>query len=197
MLSAPTSTAPAASSRSTSVASRDAAAKSRFIFDPARVERPLTSNRFFTANGTPESDPGFFPAAIAASTARAFSRARSAVISVKEFRTESCFAIRASAASMALTAENFLSLTACAISSADIPSPAPVMTSRCEDTGGLGFVRECKIVHQSRQSHGHFEVGPHGGFPRSLDRQPQEFGGSVDIIVQGIFSHYRIPSTDG
>src|SRR3984885_15000065 len=198
MLSAPTSTAPAASSRSTSAASRGAAGRSRLIFDPARVGRPLTSNRFFTAKGTPASDPGFFPAAIAVSTARAFSRARSAVTSVKEFRTESCVAIRASAASMALSADNFLSLTACAISSADIPSPAPVTASRCEDTGGLGFVRENKFVDQSRQPHGDFQIGPHGGFPGFLDRKPQEFGGSVDIIVQRIFSHYRrIPSTDG
>ena len=29
--------------------------KSRLIFEPARVGRPVTSNRFFTANGTPAS----------------------------------------------------------------------------------------------------------------------------------------------
>src|SRR5579863_2998877 len=187
MLSAPTSTAPAASSRSTNVASREAAGRSRLIFDPARVGSPLTSNRFFTANGTPASAPGFLPAAIAASTARAFARARSAATSVKEFRVESCLAIRASAASVALSAENFLSLTACAISSADIPFPAPATVSSCEDTGGLGCVRECKLVHQPRHLQGHFEIGPHGGFPGFLDRKPQGLGGRVDIIVQRIF----------
>src|ERR1700722_15034106 len=187
MLSAPTSTAPAASSRSTNVASREAAGRSRLIFDPARVGSPLTSNRFFTANGTPASDPGLLPAAISASMARAFSRARSAVTSVKEFRAESCLAIRASAASVALSAENFLSLTECAMSSADIPSPAPATVSSCEDTGGLGCVREFELVHHPRQPHGNFEVDPHGGFPGFLDREPQGLGGRVDVIVQRIF----------
>ena len=41
MLSAPTSTAPAASMRSISVASRDDGARSRLIFDPARVGETL------------------------------------------------------------------------------------------------------------------------------------------------------------
>ena len=40
MLSAPTRTAPAASMRSISVASRVAAGRSRLIFDPARVDSP-------------------------------------------------------------------------------------------------------------------------------------------------------------
>ena len=61
MLSAPTSTAPAASIRSINVASRGDGARSRLIFEPARVGRPRTSNRFFTANGTPASGPGFLP----------------------------------------------------------------------------------------------------------------------------------------
>ena len=106
MLSAPTSTAPAASIRSINVASRGDGARSRLIFDPARVGRPCTSNRFFTANGTPASGPASCPAATAASTARALARARSAVTSVNEFRTGSCLAIRASAASVTLSGRN-------------------------------------------------------------------------------------------
>src|SRR5579862_159746 len=62
MLSVPTSTAPAASRRSTSVASRDAGGRSRLIFDPASVGSPSTSNRFFTAKGTPASGPAAVPA---------------------------------------------------------------------------------------------------------------------------------------
>ncbi len=55
MLSAPTRTAPAASRRATSVASLRAGGRSRLIFEPARVVRPSTSNRFLTANGAPAS----------------------------------------------------------------------------------------------------------------------------------------------
>src|SRR5579871_2887484 len=193
MLSAPTSTAPAASSRSTSVASREAAGRSRLIFDPARVGSPLTSNRFFTANGTPASGPGFFPEAIASSTARAFARARSAVTSVKEFSTLSWEAIRDSAASVAASADNFLSLTACAISEADIARR--VALSGCEDTGGLGFIGKFKFVHQPRQPHGHFEIGAHRRLPGVLDRKLQELRSGVDVIVEGVFfSHCRCVS---
>src|SRR5580693_5019223 len=174
MLSAPTSTAPAPSSRSISVASREAAGRSRLIFDPARVARPRTSKRFFTAKGTPASGPGFFPAAIAASTARAVARARSVVTSVNEFSTESCFAIRASVASVASSAENCLSLTARAISDADI-SPAAKSILGCEDTGRLCFVRKFKLVHLPREPYGHFEIGPHRRFPGVLHWQSQEF----------------------
>ena len=185
MLSAPTSTAPAASSRSTRAASRDAAGRSRLIFDPARVGRPFTSNRFFTANGTPASGPGFFPDAIAASTARAVARARSAVTSVKEFSTLSCLAIRASAASVASSADNFLSLTARAIWSADIATAADAV-SGCEDTGGLGFVGKFKLVHHPRQTHGYFEIGAHRRLPGVLDGQSQEFRCGVDVFVERV-----------
>ena len=147
MLSAPTSTAPCASIRSISVASRGEAARSRLIFDPARVERPLTSNRFLTANGTPASGPTFWPAAIAASTARALARARSAVMSVNEFSTESCLAIRAKAASVAPRADSLPPATARAISWADSPSVFTVMAlSGGVDTGRLGFVRQRKFI---------------------------------------------------
>src|SRR6201996_3983076 len=181
MLSAPTRTAPAASRRSINVASRAAAAWSRLIFEPARVGRPFTSNRFFTAKGTPASGPGFFPAAIAASTARAFVRARSAVTSGKEFSTGACLAMRASAASVASSADNFLSLTARAMSSADITADA---VSGCEDTGRLCFVGKFELIHHPRETHGHFEIGPYRRLPGVLDRQSQEFRGSVDIVVQ-------------
>src|SRR3954468_1391381 len=130
MLSAPTSTAPAASMRSISVASRDDGARSRLIFDPARVGRPFTSNRFFTAKGTPASGPTFSPAASFASIALAAARARSAVTSVKEFSTPSCAAIRASAPSVASRAEILRSVIACAICWADIPSLFAVMAIR-------------------------------------------------------------------
>src|SRR6266850_6091738 len=190
MLSAPTSTAPAASMRSIRVASRGDGARSRLIFDPARVERPLTSNRFLTANGTPASGPTFWPAAIAASTARAFARARSAVMSVNEFSTESCLAIRAKAASVASSAESSRSVTACAICWADSPSVFTVMAlSSRVDTGRLGLIRQREFVDQPRQPQRHFEVRPHGRPPGFLDRQRQRLGYGVDVIIQKFGSH--------
>ena len=62
MFSAPTSIAPAASSRATSVASAAAGGRSRLMREPASVGRPATSIRFFTANGTPASGPTGLPA---------------------------------------------------------------------------------------------------------------------------------------
>src|SRR6478736_9757536 len=174
MLSAPTSTAPAASMRSISVASRLAGSRSRLIFEPARVESPCTSNRFLTANGTPASGPAFFPAATAASTARALARARSAVTSVNAFKTGLCFAIRASVASVTASAEIFLPVTPCAISEADSPSGVAVMTrSGCKDTGRLGFIRQRKLVHQPRQPQRYLEIGLDRRLPGILNRQPQ------------------------
>src|SRR5450432_4063756 len=165
MLSAPTSTAPAASIRSISVASRGDGFKSRLIFDPARVESPCTSNRFLTANGTPASGPTLFPAAIAASMARALARARSAVTSVNEFRMASYLAIRASAASVTPSADILRPVTADAISAADGPSlPALLARSGCKDTGRLGFVRQREFIHQPRDPQRECEIG--------LDRRP-------------------------
>src|SRR5947208_1231125 len=190
MLSAPTRTAPAASIRSISVASRDDGARSRLIFEPARVARPFTSNRFLTANGTPASGPTFWPAAIAASIALAFARARSAVMSVNELRVESYLAIRARTASVASSAESLRSVTACAICWADSPSVFTVMAlSGGVDTGRLGFVRQREFIDQPRQSQRHFEVRPHGRPPGFLDRQRQRLGYGVDVIVQGFGGH--------
>ena len=107
MLSAPTSTAPAASSRSISVASRVTARRSRLIFEPARVVRPLTSNRFFTANGTPASGPTFLPAAIVGID-RAGRGAGAFGDDVGEGvqHADRALAIRASAASVASSADS-------------------------------------------------------------------------------------------
>src|SRR3977135_4294672 len=173
MLSAPTSTAPARSLRWHNVASRAAGLRSRLIFDPARVGRPCTSNRFLTANGTPASGPGFCPAAIATSIACALARARSAVTSVKEFKTGSCLAIRASAASVTLRADIFRPVTPCALSEADSPSRATVRAiSGCEDTGRLGFIRQHEFIHQAREPQRHLEIGLKRRLPGIVDRQP-------------------------
>ena len=51
--------------------------------DPARVGRPATSKRFFTAKGTPASGPGSRPPATVASTASESASARWVVTSVK------------------------------------------------------------------------------------------------------------------
>ena len=120
MLSAPTSTAPAASIRSISVASRGAGARSRLIFEPARVGKALHVEQVLhRERHAGERADDFCPAAIAASIARALARARSAVTSVKELRMALCCAIRASAASVASSAESLPDVTALAISEAD------------------------------------------------------------------------------
>src|SRR5262245_14253689 len=160
MLSAPTRTAPAASMRSIKVASRAAGGRSRLIFEPARVGSPFTSNRFFTAKGTPASGPAFLPAAIASSMAFALERARSAVTSVNALRMELCWLIRASASSIASWAESLPELTALAISEADCGTDALPMAgflaefmanSGGEDTGRLGFIRQREFVNEPRQ----------------------------------------------
>src|SRR6516165_11224230 len=175
MLSAPSSTAPAASSRSISVASRTAGARLRLIFDPARVASPAISNRFFTAKGTPARGPTFRPAAIAASTAPAFARARSAVTSVKELRMVSCCLIRASADSTISSADTLRPATAPAIAAAEVGACArPVAKSGCKDTGRLGFVGQRELVHQPRESERYLKIRSHGRFPGRIDRQAQD-----------------------
>src|SRR5471030_909853 len=96
MLRPPTRIAPAASSLRTSAPSRRALGPSRLIFEPARVGRPSMSNRFLTANGTPDSGPRCWPASIW----MARRRARSATISVKALTVGSAAAMRLSVASM-------------------------------------------------------------------------------------------------
>src|SRR6185369_12315055 len=184
MLSAPTSTAPAASMRSIKVASRLAGARSRLIFEPARVGSPATSNRFFTAKGTPASGPIFLPAAISASIARAFARARSAVTSVKELRMPSCWLMRARAASVASSAAILRSLTALAIPAAVISGLAVMAASSREDRRRLGLVRQREFVDEAGEPQRDFEVGAHRRPPGVLDRQRQRFRYGVDIIVQ-------------
>src|SRR4051812_40492331 len=186
MLSAPTSTAPAASMRSIRVASRVAGGRSRLIFEPARVGSPSTSNRFFTAKGTPASGPTLCPAAMAVSMARALARARSAVTSVKELRTPSCLAIRASAASIASAADMVRPVTALAMSA------ALSMGSGTEDTRGLGLVGQVEFIDQPRQLQRHVEIGLHRRLPGVLDRKPQGLGEGIDIVVQRI-SHPTKP----
>src|ERR1700744_5439313 len=186
MLSAPTSTAPAASMRSIKVASRAAGLRSRLIFEPARVVSPFTSNRFFTANGTPASGPALLPAAIAASTSFALARAGTAVTAVKELRTESCCWMRASAASVASSAESLRELTAFAISAADCIT---VTSSGGEDTGRLSLIRQRELVNEARLPQRYVEIGPDRRPPGFLNRQVKRVGEGVDVVVQCISSH--------
>src|SRR6266702_4708030 len=159
MLSAPTRTAPAASIRSISVASRLAGARSRLIFEPARVGRPATSKRFFTAKGTPASGPTFLPAAMSASIARALARARSAVTVVKELRMASCCLMRARAASVAASADNWPPATALAMSAA-VKSGLVVMAASRDKYGRrLGLFRQREIVDQAGEPQRDLEIG--------------------------------------
>src|SRR5690242_13503797 len=191
MLSAPTRTAPAASSRSISVASRLAGARSRLIFEPARVGRPATSNRFFTAKGTPASGPTVLPAAMSASIARALARARSAVTSVKELRMPSCCLMRASAASVASSADILRAATALAISAAVISGLVVMAASGREDRRRLGLVRQREFVDEAGEPQRDFEIGAHRRPPGLLDRQRQRFRYGVDVVVQR-FGHHSL-----
>ena len=103
MLSAPTSTAPARSSRRTSSASAFAGAASRSIFEPASVAMPAMSNRFLTAKGTPSSGSSRVRSAVAeaseASTCAARRSARSRSTAVKALTRPSVASMRARLAS--------------------------------------------------------------------------------------------------
>src|SRR4051794_2899744 len=189
MLSAPTSTAPAASIRSISVASRVAGMRSRLIFEPARVARPATSNKFFTAKGTPASGPTVLPAAISASTARALARARSAVMSVKALRMVSCCLMRASAASVASSADILRLATALAISEAVISGLVVMAASDREHGRRLGLVRQREFVDEAAEPQRDLQIGANRRPPCFLDGQRQRFRDSVDIIVQQ-FGHH-------
>src|SRR3954454_23626137 len=181
MLSAPTSTAPAASMRSISVASRVAGARSRLIFEPARVARPATSNKFLTAKGTPANGPTALPAAISASIARALARARSAGVSVKALRMALCCLMRASAASVASRADILRPATALAISEAVISGLVVMAASDGEHGRRLGLVRQRKFVDEAAEPQRDFEVGANGRSPSVLDRQCQRLRYGVDV----------------
>ena len=167
-----------------------AGVRSRLILDPARVESPFTSNRFFTANGTPAREPASLPATIAASIALAFDRARSAMTSVNAFSTGLWAAIRASALSVAASADIFRAATACAISAAESrPACCCTGVSGCKDTGRLGFIGEREFVDHPRQSQRHLEIGAHRRFPGVFDRQRQRFGDGVNVVIETVSAH--------
>jgi hypothetical protein len=104
MLSAPTSTAPAACMRCTSMASAVAAGSPLRTLLPARVVMPSMSNRFFTAYGMPASEGSTSPRARLASMARASRVARSKVPSVKALTRGSVTSMRAMQCSSASSA---------------------------------------------------------------------------------------------
>ena len=90
----PTMTAPAARSRSTTVASYGGRQPSR-IFDEHVVGMPRVHMLSLSATGTPASGPGSRPAATASSTARAAARASSASTRLKAWISASRAAIAA------------------------------------------------------------------------------------------------------
>src|SRR6516162_7117553 len=173
MLSAPTRIAPAASRRSISVASRAAGGKSRFIFEPASVGRPPTSNRFFTANGTPASGGTLRPRARASSSAWARNRARSSVSAVNELIRGSRARTRANAASTMLTALARPAAKAAAISPAVIQAKSNAVVSSTEHRGRLALVRKRKAVDQRRMLEQKLQIESDAGVPRRLHRQRQ------------------------
>ena len=102
MLSAPTSTAPAASIRSISVASRAAGGKIAVDLRAGAGRKPFDVEQVLHREGHAGQRADGLAGGDAASIARALARARSAVTSVKELRIRSCCLMRASAASVDL-----------------------------------------------------------------------------------------------
>src|SRR5262245_52453988 len=181
MLSAPTRMAPAASRRSISGWSASAGARSRLILEPASVGRPATSNRFFTANGTPASGPSALPPARAASRARALASARSAVTAVKELSTASRALMRASAASTTAVAPVSPVATAAAISDTELHGS---MALSLEHRGRLGLVGELELGHQGAEPQRDGQIGLHRRFPLRLYGQVQRLGRRIDEVVE-------------
>src|SRR5436190_22371446 len=179
MFSAPSSTAPAASSRSISFWSCAEGASSRLIFDPARVGRPFTSNRFLTANGTPAREPFLFPL----STAAARLRARSTSTSVNELSTGSRCVMRASASSTTAAAETRPAVTAAAISPA-VAQAESNCGSGLEDRCGLGIVRQLLLGHKRGELECDIQVGADFALPFRLDRNAERLRGGIDVGVE-------------
>src|SRR5271169_1559915 len=172
MFSAPIRMAPAASSRSINAASRVAGGLSRLIFEPATVGTPATSNRFFTANGTPASGPAGSPRARVASIAWARSSARCSVIAVKELSTGSRSRMRASAASTTDTALARQDDTAAAMSAAPMKSKSLAGVSSMEDRRRLGLVGQREFLDQGRVAQDQPQIEFDVFLPGRVDRQP-------------------------
>jgi hypothetical protein len=191
MLSAPTSTAPAASSRCTSTASCEAAGLSRSIFEPASVGRPATSNRFFTAKGTPSSGSARVASpsgeASAWSSAAARLRARPPVTSVKALTRVSVKAMRARLACTSALTLTEPARTALAMAEASFNNRASAFIAcprgihRCKHHGRIVVRRERHGVQQGRELCSQREVTDHAGPVLRLQRQAHSQGCGVHI----------------
>ncbi len=147
---------------------------------------PATSNRFFTAKGTPASGPSFCFVAAAASIALARARARSAVTAVKALSSGLRVVMRASASSITAAALTLPDATAAAISLAVDHDVSRATGSGREDGRGLGIVRQFKFGDQRRVLERHVEIGLHRRLPFGFHRQPQRARGRGDEIVKRI-----------
>src|SRR5437867_4586150 len=181
MLRQPTSTAPARRSPATAAASCSADGRSRLIREPASVVTPATSNRFFTAKGTPARGPASPPPAITRSIRSASASARSPRRVVKQLRVGSRLAIRSSAAATTARAEPRRAATAPAISSAEAPSSRTLIGSWTEDRRGLDVAGQGKLHEQPRRGQETGQDLGDGGTALGLDREPDERGALLDV----------------
>src|SRR5258705_9086752 len=182
MLSVPTRMAPACSSRLISVASCVAGARSRLIFEPARVARPLTSNRFLTPKGTPASGPRGSLASRAASMAAAFLRAGLASTVVKALRPGLCRAIRSSVTSRTSRARCPFLMAAAIAQALDQSMRASGPKHRC----GLGVVRQLGLRHLRAVKQDDSQVLTHSRQPGGLDLEIERLRGRADKIVERV-----------
>src|ERR1043166_7541935 len=196
MLSAPTSTAPAVSRRSTRVASRMAGDRLRLIFDPASVGRPATSKKFFTAKGTAASGPSGAPLPRGSPSARALARARPARIAVKALRAGLRAAMRASASSITAAAVTRPAATAAAISAAEaqprstrVSDATSAIALRLEYRRRVRFVRQRELGDDGGKPQRQCQIGAHRGLPGGIDRQVEHARRGGDVVVERSIGH--------
>src|SRR5439155_10360284 len=151
--------------------------------DPASVVTPATSNRFFTANGTPASGPAGPPPAITRSIRSASPSARSPRTAVKQLSSASRLPMRSSAAATTARAETRRVATAPAISRAEASSSRTLIGSWPEDRRGLGVGWQGKLREQPRRGEETGENLGHNGAALGLDRESEQGRQPLDLSL--------------
>ena len=182
----PTMTAPAARSRSTTVASYGGRQPSR-IFDEHVVGTPRVQKLSLSATGTPASGPGSSPRSMRRSMASAWARASSARTRLKACSSDSRSSMRARCSSTTSRALRSPSLTACATATA-------FTNSSLEDRGDL----EASVLDVRRRREHFVAIDTRTSFVRPEDvaqrvgmRGRRNVGDIERFDVRGVFEHRR------
>ena len=159
-----------------------AGGRSRLMNEPARVGRPATSNRFFTAKGTPASGPVGLVAARA--------RARSATMSVKALSVPSWRAMRSSAACTVAVAVVRPVVTSAAMAAA----VGQVMRGI---PGWIQKVWQGWVGQRGGLGEDGAQVEGDAGLPRRVDGQAHEGGAGADEVGDGGRGEVGAPAARG